>query len=214
MGLFPECPHCHCEADYVGPGVWACPNRDWFTECSIACPVCNTETEYSDQTHLHTCPACGRGSATPDAVDARQVAEVLALGKEANTAQLVGALLVSGGVVALGACVVFGVYAVRPGALNILLFAGGTVAYAVVGWCLARTRTVDSLTFLDRMLILSPALRVGRRLMIVWLLLWPGRLAGLGAIGVYRFIRARRRLRKLIDDARRRPFQHRENARL
>ena len=144
----------------------------------------------------------------------RQVAEVLALGKEANIVQLAAALLVSGGVVALAAYVVFDVYRVWPSALNIALFIGGVTVYAVVGWCVARARTIEPLTLLGRVGMMSPVLGVTQRLFVIWLLLWPGRLAGLGAIGAYRFIKARKRLKELIGHRRNRSLEHEENVRL
>lgn len=104
------------------------------------CPICGERTRFDNATQRCSCPACGWGAAAPDAAETHQMAEVLALGQEAGIVQLVAALLVSGGVVVLAAFVVFGVYGVRPSALNILLFAGGTVVYAVVGWCVARRR--------------------------------------------------------------------------
>ncbi|MBN1919304.1 MAG: hypothetical protein JW889_15480 [Verrucomicrobia bacterium] len=142
------------------------------------------------------------GVSRPDAPELREAVEREDLAKEAHPVQLVGALLVSGSVVALAALVTFGFYGIRASLLSVVLFACGVTVYAVVGWVVARRSTLEPFTMLGRLGQFSPTMHVTTRLWLLWLLLCPGRLMALGAIGAYRFVCARRRLRELQERAR------------
>ena len=163
----------------------------------MKCPLCNGHVAPSPQSGRVMCPSCGWGAESAGAGNARRVSEATSLRVDASFANLVGGLVIGGGIVAVGVYVVFGWCAVEPGALNVFLFACGTAAYAYVGWYVARPRALRALGMLGRVGSLSPVMLFLSRFLFFWIMLYPGRLIALAAVGVYRYVAARRRLAEL-----------------
>jgi hypothetical protein len=168
------------------------------------CPVCGRRTIFPKEAARPRCPSCGWGAEPVDPWKVRRFSEEVVLVTEASLANLIGALLIGGGIVAVAAYVVFGLCEVAPSVLYILLFACGVVAYACVGWYVARPRTLRPFGMLGRAGWLSPVMAVTWRLAYVWLMLYPGRLIALAAVGVHRYVAARRRLSELRGETGRR----------
>jgi hypothetical protein len=190
MGLFPECPHCHCEAEYVGPGRWACPRCGWVTECSIACPVCNTETEFSDETHLYTCPACGwtakafdTAVCEPDVVEERRGDDP----QDASVAAFCGRIVAAVGIVFLAAYIVFFLCEVRPTLLSVTLFVVGLLVYALLGYRVVMSPGFDARTAEDHDWASASMDLTIVRFVLIYGVLYAGAILGWCLVGAYRF---------------------------
>jgi len=104
---------------------------------TVRCPACGRRIALSYQTGRVSCPTCGWGTGRPASVP-EGVRKRFRIGKRpvhvTNLTTVLLLWLAAGAIIAIADWVVFGLVKVEATDENLLFFAGGIVAYALVGY--------------------------------------------------------------------------------
>ena len=151
----------------------------------MRCPACGERINVSFEKEQLRCPTCGWGTGQPVSVPKRIRTRRRAV-RATNPTNVVLLWLVAAGITAIAAWIVFGLVRIRATDEHILIFAGCLVGYGVLGYFIQPAADEEGADWLfdgcwsDQ--------EEGGELLLLSVLLFPGRLIALTFLHTFRLI--------------------------